>query len=289
LVKESIHTKAQVQSLIKMCGHNPRVLPQPHNDVFAAYFKESDQFQLFQLEKDDSGKYARIKNYAKPDVSKWNTMKSFEKKRLEHWKAGQEWYVVPKEQSGNKELKVNQIMIHNQTYTWWSLTYTLVWSNYQVYSKRNKNTDAWLSSPTIPILEFNSKLIYPRTDAKFYANCPAILMSELFKESELGRKKAQELMGLLAGSPKEKEQEPIPDKPTLSIRTPRVEEEEHFLSDTDAQEEGRAHGRVRLDSNGYIIDQFDTTSVLFSKALVTFMVLSLIGLYVYCLAHIMGY
>jgi hypothetical protein len=271
-----------------MCGHDPRIYCQPSNDVFAAYFKESDQFQLFQLDKDEFGKYSRIKNYAKPDVSKWNTMKSSEKKLLEHWKAGQEWYVVPNEKPGTKEIKVNQITIHNQTYTWWSLNYTLVWSNYQIYSNRNRNTTAWQLCPTIPILEFNSKLIYPRTDAKFYANCPAILMSELFKESELGRKKAQELMGLLAGSPKEKEQEPIPEKPVLSIRTPRVEED-HLLSDTDAENEGRAHGRIRLDSNGYIIDQFDDNYMMFSKCLVIFMILMAFGVYGYSIAQVLGY
>jgi hypothetical protein len=271
-----------------MCGFDPRVYCQPHNDVFAAYFRESDQFQLFQLEKDSTGAYSRIKNYSKPDVSNWSKMKSTEKKLLEPWKVGQEWYVVPKEQSGPKELKVNQITIHNQPYIWWSLNYTLVWSNHQVYSNRTKNMNAWHSSPTIPILEFNSKLIYPRTDAKFYAHCPAILMSELFKESELGRKKAQELMSELAGSPKENEQDSIPDKPILSIRTPRVEED-HLLSDTDAEEEGRAIGRIRLDSNGYIIDQFDYNYMMFSKCLVIFMILMAFGVYGYSIAQVLGY
>jgi hypothetical protein len=274
-----------------MCGHNPKIHCQPNNDVFAAYFRETDQFQLFQLDKDEFGKYARIKNYAQPDLSKWNMMKASDKKRLEPWKAGQEWYLVPNEttMSNKSDLKVNQITIHNQTYYWWQLNCNLVWSNYQMFTRRSSSSsNSWTTCPLVPVLEFNSKLIYPRTEARFYARCPILSTNELFKESERGRSKVQEMMGLLAGSPKEKEQETIPERPVLSIRTPRVEEE-HLLSDTDAENEGRAHGRIRLDSNGYIIDQFDDNYMIFSRCLVIFMILMAIGVYGFSIARVLGY
>ncbi len=147
--------KEQTQTTTKM-------LPK----VFAVYRSDLETFQLFTTDADESGNLIRLKMWSKP------TAENIENNpELKCWaNGGQEYYVVPTYNQGSRiPPEIHSFILHGQIYSWWSLRHCLVWSDYLTHAQRYAETrDAWMTSPRISVLDFSSKLIYPRTLIETY-------------------------------------------------------------------------------------------------------------------------
>jgi len=136
--------------------------------VFAVFHKETETFKLLQPEVNEKGSIIRLKPW-------YNNSEK-----------GQEWFVVPTYNQGSiYSPESHRVVIHDNIYVFWSLRHSLIWSDYLVYaSRRDESKIEWMNSLKIPIIEFNSKLIYPRTETNFYArwnSTPPNLIYELEK------------------------------------------------------------------------------------------------------------
>jgi hypothetical protein len=136
--------------------------------VFAIFHQETETFKFLQPEFDADYKIVRLKPwYHDPQYG-----------------TGQEWFVVPTYNQGiAMPSESHRVVIHDNIYVFWSLRHSLVWSDYYVHACRRDDTKhEWMRSLKIPVIEFNSKLIYPRTDTNFYArwsSTPEKLIYEL--------------------------------------------------------------------------------------------------------------
>jgi hypothetical protein len=136
--------------------------------VFAIFHQETETFKLLQPEFAENGKITRLKPwYHEP-----------------HYGKGQEWFVVPTYNQGTATpSESHRVVIHDNIYVFWSLRHSLIWSDYIVHACRHDQTKyEWMNSLRIPVIEFNSKLIYPRLESNFYArwsSTPEKLIYEL--------------------------------------------------------------------------------------------------------------
>lgn len=147
--------------------------------VFAIYRQSTETFQLLQAEYDEDDNIIRLKQWAQPSVQDIKSMTKETHEQYKCWLNGNEWYVEINNQSTN-ELKVHDVEIHNQNYKWYHTGYKLVWSNYHIHSRRNSlGAHTWNSSPSIPILDFSSRSIYPRTYSSFYPRWVSVKSSDL--------------------------------------------------------------------------------------------------------------
>ena len=123
--------------------------------IFAIYHRDTDTFQFVQLERDDNGKVQRLKNWAQPDTE------------MTPWCNGNRWFVVPTDRL-NSPPCMYMGRIHDQEYLWWSLHHMLVWSNSRIYKNAsNPSSPLWMESPSILVVEFNNKRVYPRENTGF--------------------------------------------------------------------------------------------------------------------------
>ena len=196
--------------------------------TFAIYRHDTEQFQLIQPEYNAEGTILRLKNWARPDKETWNKSTEEERKAILPWFRGEEWYIVPTSSAGTKDApKIFGVDIHGDRYAWWFLRHKLVWSNYMTHhNRRSIMVEDWKTSPSIPVIEFNTKLIYPRTNTGFYGRwCDCVPMTLVvestrawteFQKSECEAKD-------VAFDPRD-----------LRIRTPPPRDDEE--SDTDTEE-----------------------------------------------------
>jgi hypothetical protein len=147
-------------------------------NVFAVYRRDTCSFQLLQLEENE-----RLKCWSRPYADQWKNASEEEKERYANWFRGQDWYVVPSETG----VGIHAITIHEKEYSWWHLGYDLVWTNSGVFNERHSaGTKAfWESSPRIPVVEFNTKRIYPRAETGFYPRWILGKQQEVYQKSEL--------------------------------------------------------------------------------------------------------
>lgn len=147
--------------------------------IFAIYRRDTESFQFLQLEKDCDGQNQRLKNWASPDAEQFPSSSA--------WGKGNRWFVVPTDRVGSQPC-IYKIQIHGQDYSWWSLRHMLVWSTTEIYSSASSPVaPIWMESPTILVVEFNNKRIYPRENTSF---TPVFLNTRpdtLIDESDKGR------------------------------------------------------------------------------------------------------
>ncbi len=200
--------------------------------VFAIYRADSESFQLLQPEISDDGKVVKLRPWARPT---YRTISDEERKNdtIQLWLKGQEWYVVPTYSTDTKTpTEYHRVTIHDQSYTFWTLRHVLLWSNYITHARRHTTGLAdWMNAPRIPILEFSSKLIYPRTELPIYPRWVEAKPHAVERESLAGRAMYKDFtMGndkpTLYDLPDESETDHIHIHPSeLRIRTPREDDE----------------------------------------------------------------
>jgi hypothetical protein len=146
-------------------------------NVFAIYRRDEETFQFIQTELNEAGEVQRLKGWRPPIDAKDAAYSGTS------WDLGQEWYVEPTDYKGADPILHNCI-IHDKAYKWWSSHHKLVWSEYKAYETRDYGS-SWSHSPSIPILEFNNKHIYPReyvsVEARWASAMPQDLEAELDK------------------------------------------------------------------------------------------------------------
>ena len=149
------------------------MLPQ----VFAIYRREEETFQLIQTESDKAGEIQRLKGWRPP-------LEEGDVGANPSWDLGVEWYVEPTAYKGTEPILHNCIL-HNKAYKWWSVHHKLVWSNHEQYAYRENESQSWAACPSIPILEFNNKHVYPREYVAVEACWASAMPQDL--EEELNR------------------------------------------------------------------------------------------------------
>lgn len=199
--------------------------------VFAIYRRETETFQFLTYETDEENTILRLKNWSQPRYPRGVSPKD---KDGILWSVGTDWYVEPKSTIGQP--KIYQVNIHDKTYYWWPLNYKLVWFSYMKYYARDiveNGVREWEMAPQIPVIEFNSKHIYPRLDVLgFYPRWSSVKPTQL--EDDFVRANmyfvSQRMKGALEGLTHENL-----EPKCLSIRTPisNYESEEESFTPTD--------------------------------------------------------
>lgn len=201
--------------------------------VFAVYRAESESFQFLQPELAEDGSVVRLKSWSRPTFLS-ASKEEYSEPNAALWLKGQEWYVVPTYSTNMRTPpECHRVTIHGQSYVFWTLRHVLVWSNYIVHARRHSvSLEDWMSAPRIPILEFNTKLIYPRSDlAAIYPRWVEAKPTAVERMSVLGRSiykdfTREEQRPALEALPDEAQTDHIHINPSeLRIRTPRDDEE----------------------------------------------------------------
>jgi hypothetical protein len=139
--------------------------------IFAIYRSDTQTFQFLQVENAENE--VKLKSWTPPIKEGLKTLAELDSSIAKAWSSGQEWYVEPLDNSQTdanpREITIYQTQINNKNVFWWSLNHNLIWSNYNVHSRRHSlGEETWKMSPNIPILEIAPELIYPRTTYGFY-------------------------------------------------------------------------------------------------------------------------
>ena len=206
-------------------------------NVFAVYHPSTETFQVLQTETLEDGTIVRLKNWARPSLRDWATTPDEEKTELMKWSKGQEWYVC----KTNKALTdstppIYKDTIHDKSYHFWFLNHMLVWSSYELYrSRHGESKGEWMKSPMIPVLEFATKQIYPRTNTGFYTYWSETNREAVEAVSEAGREQFR-------ASGQMEEQDHI-DPRYLRIRTPSPRDEDWESSEDCCDSETKKRGR----------------------------------------------
>ena len=184
--------------------------------VFAIFHQETETFKLFQPEFGENRKITRLKPW------------------YHNSENGQEWFVVPTYNQGSPSpSESHRIVIHDNIYVFWSLRHSLIWSDYMIHARRQDATKyEWMNSLKIPIIEFNSKLIYPRVESNFYArwtSTPEKIMYEL-QRGVMEYNKNMEA-GFINVSIQYSGEDQDIDPKDLRIRTPVAKDESDSESD----------------------------------------------------------
>lgn len=135
--------------------------------IFAIYRSATQTFQFLQVETVESEN--RLKSWTPPIKDGQKTLDELDSPTAKSWQSGAEWYVEPLSNTNPREINIYQTQINNKSVFWWSMNHTLIWSNYNVHSRRSSlGEEAWKMSPSIPIIEIAPELPYPRTTYGFY-------------------------------------------------------------------------------------------------------------------------
>lgn len=137
-------------------------------EVFAIYRHNTQTFQLIQPQENDGT--IVLKSWIPPSGENLRILVEKDKKEASLWLNGQEWFVQPYESNQKSiNIEIYKTNICNKTYYWWPLHYRLVWSNYEVHSRRfTIGAETWYKSPSIPIIEFSRGVVFPRVVYGFY-------------------------------------------------------------------------------------------------------------------------
>ncbi len=193
--------------------------------VFAIYRAETETFQILQPDIGSDGTILRLKNWARPDIRDYNHAAPGEREELTKWFRGQEWYVVPSS-TDPKPIVIHKVMIHDQVYAWWFCRHMLIWSDYMTHAtRRGPSANEWKQSPSIPIIQFNTKLIYPRTILAMYPRWTDTKPEALVEMTRRGQTEFQEVGMNLADE--------FFDTSALRIRTPPPLEDDTSASETE--------------------------------------------------------
>ena len=258
--------------------------------VFAIYRAETETFQLLQPEvNSENTEIRRLKNWARPDGASWREASEEDRETMLPWFHGQEWYVVPTPKAGTQEpTRFYRVTIHNKEYTWWFMNYKLVWSNSITYHHRhNEGRNAWFHSPRVYVVEFNTKLIYPRTNVSFYPRWSNTTVKMLHDErsktwyeyNEYGALKPLTMDNI----------KPISSWQPLRIRTPTPTEDNEYDSAFEADEkrtfmQDMCEGKDYYESKDYVPNQSLCAKFVFSC-----MMLSIVAFYGLSISMLLGY
>lgn len=194
--------------------------------VFAIYRRETETFQFLTYETDEDNNIQRLKNWSQPRYPHGVQIAPQEDTEGMRWFIGTDWYVEPTPFAGHQH-KIHQVKIHDKTYYWWSLHHTLTWASYMVYHHRDDmehGQKAWANAPQIPVIEFSSRLIYPRLDVLgFYPRWVSVKPVQL--EGEMDRATATYIGHKMNGTILEHIHDHV-DPKHLKIRTPVPKEKE---------------------------------------------------------------
>jgi len=246
--------------------------------LFAIYRTDLEQFQLIQPEFNEKGSIQRLKNWARPDKASWRQSSEEEREAMLPWFHGQEWYVVPTSTAGSNEPPhIYSVKIHDDTYYWWFLRHKLVWSDYLTHHHRaGKMVNDWKASPSIPIIECNTKLIYPRTNTGFYARWSDCVPMALTIESTRAWNEIKK--------PDVEAQEPPFDPRDLRIKTPPPRNDD---SETDTEELVQRAPRWGIDVERPTPPPINWNRV--CGLIVTASILTLlVGIYTFIIAQALG-
>lgn len=224
--------------------------------VFAIYHPSTETFQVLQTETLENGSILRLKNWARPSLRDWGTTPAEDKVELMRWSNGQEWYVCKTNKAlADLEPQLYSDTIHGKKYHFWFLNHMLIWSNYAVYRERHSlGKDQWMKSPMIPVLEFATKQIYPRTNTGFYTFWSETTKEDVEAASITGRET------FLTSGQMEDIANTHVDPRYLRIKTPspREEEEDWESSENCCHSEAKKRGRGFSDAADSIDEEIDT-------------------------------
>ena len=240
-------------------------------NVFAIYRAETETFQILQPDVASDGSILRLKNWARPDICDYNRASLLERGELTKWFRGQEWYVVPSSSEG-KSMSIHKTLIHEQTYAWWFCRHMLVWSDYAIHGgRRGPTATEWKQSPSIPIIQFNTKLIYPRTNLAMYPRWTDASPDSLKEMTQKGHTEFQVIGMNLADTSF--------DPRTLRIRTPTPYDDES-TSETASETEGLYAPRAKI-SYGRIQSPLTRNEACVAYTIIGITTFFLIGTYVF--------
>jgi hypothetical protein len=152
------------------------ILPQ----VFAIYRHNTQTFQLILPEYNDNGNVT-LKSWAPPTGETLKKLAENDKREASLWMNGREWYVEPIRMNPNEiNVEIHKTIIANKKHYWWPLYYRLVWSTYEVHSRRfSIGEETWIKSPSIPIIEISPGVVYPKTTYGFYPRWASVKPRDL--------------------------------------------------------------------------------------------------------------
>lgn len=219
--------------------------------VFAIYHPSTETFQVLQTDVEENGSIARLKNWSRPSLRDWSLTATSEKADLMRWGRGVEWYVCKTNKAlSDADPPIYKQTIHDKTYHFWFLNHMLVWSDHATYRSRHGETkEAWMKSPMIPVLEFATKQIYPRTNTGFYTYWSETNSEAIEAASEVGREAFQ-------NSGQMEEHDHV-DPRYLRIRTPSPRDDDWDSSEDCCHSEARKRGRGFSDATDSIDDQIN--------------------------------
>lgn len=226
----------------------------------------------------------RLKNWAKPDNVDWKKASENEKKLILPWFRGQEWYVLPSRGAGLDEpSQIHTVTIHEQTYYWWSLHHKLVWSNYMTFGKRRgSSAQDWLNAPSVTLINFNTKLIYPRTNIGFYPHLtdttPHMLKDEVMKGNA----------AYALHNTRHNHVNDYVDVSTLRINTPPARDSDYEY-DTGTDELMQRAPRYRIDKYSRVFGEENVFTDCIAVSILMIMILASIGLYTFIGMTVLGY
>lgn len=243
--------------------------------VFAIYRAETETLQILQPDIGSDGSILRLKNWARPDIRTYTHASPLERDDLSKWFRGQEWYVVPSS-SDPKPIMIHKAIIHEQAYAWWFCRHMLVWSDYQTYGgRRGPTSNEWKQSPSIPIIQFNTKLIYPRTNLAMYPRWTDTTPEALKVMTQKGQTEFQVVGMNLADE--------WFDPSALRIRTPPPQDDETSASETEGLYAPRAKS-----SYGPIQSPLTRKETCIAYTVLGSTMLLLIGMYIFSAATVFG-
>lgn len=202
-------------------------------DIFAIYRADSKSFQLLTTERDDDGNITRLRNWSrsKEDSGEWNR--------------GTMWCATKTNKAlSDVEPKLYKEIIHKQEYTFWFLNHMLLWTTYDIYADRyGKTLSAWMECPMVPVLEFGTKQIYPRTECNVMSLWAETSPDEVEEMSDRGRTAYRTSLAESVAT-----WDDHVDPRFLRIRTPTPRAEEFELTPKPYRRRGFSEMSESLDS-----------------------------------------
>jgi hypothetical protein len=222
-------------------------------NVFAVYHPSMETFHVLQTERLEDGTIVRLKNWSRPSLRDWASTSAENKSDLLRFSKGQEWYVCKSNRALSDTVPpIYKDTIHGKEYHFWFLNHMLVWSNYAMYRGRHGDSkDEWMKSPMIPVLEFYTKQVYPRTNTGFYTFWSETTKEEVEAASEAGRDQFRNSYQM------EDSVVDHIDPRYLRIRTPSPRDEDWQSSEECCESEARKRGRYFSDAAESIDEQLE--------------------------------
>ncbi len=223
--------------------------------IFAVYHPSTETFQILQTEILEDGTVSRLKCWARPSLRDWSTTSDEEKIDLLKWGNGQEWYVCKTNRAlSDTHPTIYQTQIHGKSYSFWFLNHMLIWSNYAVYRERHgAGRESWMNSPMIPVVEFQTKQLYPRTQTGMYTYWSETSKEDLEVVSVAARAQIRD-----SGQMEESIHEHV-DPRYLRIRTPSPREEDWQTPSECCKSNSKHRGRGFSDTTEQVYENLGSS------------------------------